>query len=67
MFCARLDFALDDREGGKGLQVVEHEVVALPPDALANPAANAFKVGPRLSITLFLISTSHVCGRVVCR
>jgi len=41
MFCARLDPAIDDPEGGRGVVVSEVTVVALPPGP-ANPAGNGF-------------------------
>eukprot|EP01025_Chloroclados_australasicus_P031457 TRINITY_DN3179_c0_g5_i1.p1 TRINITY_DN3179_c0_g5~~TRINITY_DN3179_c0_g5_i1.p1 ORF type:complete len:672 (-),score=75.87 TRINITY_DN3179_c0_g5_i1:433-2448(-) len=43
MFCARLDVAVDDAEGGKGLQVKEVDVEALPEDPDSNPSGNGFK------------------------
>jgi primary-amine oxidase len=41
MFCARIDPAVDDEDGGKGLVVVECEAESLP-EGPNNPAGNAF-------------------------
>mmetsp|Transcript_22578 Transcript_22578/g.38518 ORF Transcript_22578/g.38518 Transcript_22578/m.38518 type:complete len:752 (-) Transcript_22578:1328-3583(-) len=43
MFCARLDPAIDDLEGGKAVVVSELSAVALPPGPM-NPAANGFRL-----------------------
>ncbi|KAG2486353.1 hypothetical protein HYH03_014934 [Edaphochlamys debaryana] len=42
-FCMRLDPAIDDAEGGKGLVVSEVEAVPMPPGP-DNPAANGFRM-----------------------
>lgn len=44
MFCARLDMAVDDLEGGQGLEVVEQEVEAIPRGGINNPFGNGFRV-----------------------
>ena len=44
MFCARLDMAVDDPEGGQGLEVVEQEVEAMPRGEIDNPFGNGFRV-----------------------
>lgn len=41
LFCARLDLAVDDDDGGRGLVVSELNARQLPTSA-ANPAGNAF-------------------------
>ncbi len=42
LFCVRIDPAVDDAEGGKGLVVSEVEVVQQPADPVKNPAGNAW-------------------------
>ncbi|KAA6416614.1 MAG: Cu2+-containing amine oxidase [Trebouxia sp. A1-2] len=49
MFCARLDMAVDDDEGGKGLYVSEMHVEAMP-DGKENPYGNGF-VGVETPLT----------------
>lgn len=43
MFCARIDPAVDDAEGGKDVVVKEVDVVSMPWDAASNPHGNGFK------------------------
>ncbi|EFJ39825.1 copper amine oxidase [Volvox carteri f. nagariensis] len=43
MFCARLDAAVDDEEGGKELVVKEVDVESMPWDGLTNPYGNGFR------------------------
>jgi primary-amine oxidase len=44
LFCVRIDPAVDDAQGGKGLLVSEVEAVQLPADPVQNPAGNAWMV-----------------------
>eukprot|EP00955_Chlamydomonas_euryale_P012670 136668-Chlamydomonas_euryale.AAC.4 len=46
-FCVRIDPAVDDSDGGKGLAVAEVNAVPVPPGD-GNPYGNAFEVGPLL-------------------
>lgn len=50
MFCARIDMAVDDAEGGKGLVVSECDVVSTG-DGPHNPAGNAFVVQETALVT----------------
>ncbi|PNH10594.1 Copper amine oxidase 1, partial [Tetrabaena socialis] len=43
MFMARLDPAVDDEEGGRGLVVKELDVETMPWDGLGNPYGNGFR------------------------
>eukprot|EP01023_Acetabularia_acetabulum_P066619 TRINITY_DN9016_c0_g2_i1.p1 TRINITY_DN9016_c0_g2~~TRINITY_DN9016_c0_g2_i1.p1 ORF type:complete len:714 (+),score=119.60 TRINITY_DN9016_c0_g2_i1:60-2201(+) len=43
LFCARLDVAVGDKHGGKGLQICEVDVEAMVQDEVKNPWGNGFK------------------------